>query len=78
MHFDRFDVCEAYYLFGSLYHGGMGTKEYGYVSRVVELGFKPAPLLDAETLTENGRAIFDGLIERGGFPPWEYEGDSKE
>ena len=62
MYFDRFDILEAYYLFGSLYHGGQFTKEYAYMGRALNCGFKPSPLLCAKSLTDNGRDIFCKLV----------------
>lgn len=70
LYFDRFDVCAAYYMFASLYHGGMGSKEYAIFTRLHNVHYKPAPSLSVESLSENARAIFDGLIERAGFEPY--------
>ena len=67
MWFDRFDVCEAYYLYAVLYHGGQGSKEYALHSVFIRLRFKPAPMMGGpEDLTENGRAIYDRLVETNG------------
>lgn len=65
MYFDRFDVCEAYYCYAVHWDGGMWTREYAYLGRLKRLGFRPAPNLDVEELSENGRAIYDALVERG-------------
>jgi hypothetical protein len=62
MYFDRFDICEAYYLFGSDYHGGQFTKEYAYMGRCLNAGFKPSPMLRYESLSENGKEIYDNLV----------------
>ena len=62
MYFDRYDILEAYYLFGSLYHGGQFTKEYAYMGRALNCGFKPGPLLCIKSLTDNGRDIFCKLV----------------
>lgn len=70
LYFDRGDVCDAYYMFASLYHGGMGSKEYAIFTRLNRVHYKPAPSLSVESLSENARAIFDGLIERAGFEPY--------
>lgn len=69
-HFDKFDICEAYFLFASLYHGGQGSKEYFIFTRLHRLGFSPRPNLTVESLSENGREIFDGLVARIGFEPY--------
>ena len=67
MYFDRFDICEAYYVFAVLWHGGQWSPEYRFFGRLESIGFKPSPLLrDEKSLNENGRAIYNGLIERFG------------
>jgi hypothetical protein len=63
MYFDKFDICSAYYLFGSHYHGGQFTKEYAYMSRAINAGFKPGFFFDYESLTENGKEIYSKLME---------------
>ncbi len=63
MFFDRFDICEAYYLFFSHYHEGQGSKKYHRLSKMSRY-FKPSPLLSVETLTENGREIYEALARR--------------
>jgi len=76
MHFDRFDICEAYYLWLTLHHDGKGYKKsdprywssYGRLSTMQNaLGYRPSALLAYETLTENGQAIYDNLCLRGGW-----------
>ena len=63
MWFDRFDICEAYYVYAMLWHGGKGSKEYALFSVFVRLGFRTSPLLcDENDLSENGRAIYDQLV----------------
>lgn len=62
MKFDRFDIIEAYYLFGSLYHGGQFTKEYKYMGRCLNAGFKPPCNFRLESLSDNARMIFDNLV----------------
>jgi hypothetical protein len=62
MWFDRFDILSAYYLFGSLYHGGQFTKEYAYIGRALKCGFKPGPSFDYQFLSDNGQAIFGALV----------------
>ena len=61
-YFDRFDILEAYYLFGADYHGGQFTKEYAYTGRVLNVGFKPGCMLRYESLSDNGKAIYDNLV----------------
>ena len=59
---NRFDICEAYYLFASAWHGGQGSPEYAIFGRLDRLGFRPSPILSRGSLTLNGRAILAGLI----------------
>ena len=64
MHFDRFDICEAYYLFARDYHGGQGSREYAYLGRLSNLGFKSGPFLEVSSLNENAKEIYDSLVEK--------------
>ena len=74
MYFDRFDICEAYYIFASLYHAGEGSEEYKIFGRLHALKFKPGPMkADRDQLSENGQAIYDGLVER-----WTDQWQTKE
>lgn len=70
MHFDRFDVCEAYYMFATLYHGGQWSEEYRIFGRLNRIKFRPRPNLSVETLDDNAREIFDALVARKGFEPY--------
>lgn len=63
MHFDRFDIVEAYYLFFSHYHEGQFSKKYMRLSKIVNY-FKPRFNLSYETLTENGKAIYSTLEKK--------------
>lgn len=62
MQFDRFDILSAYYLYGSEYHSGQGSKEYAYMGRASNCGFKPGLSLSYESLSDNGKEIFDNLV----------------
>ena len=64
MYFDRFDICAAYYLYGSLYHGGQCTKEYAYTSRALECGFEPGPIFSYDSLSDNAKMIYKSLKRR--------------
>jgi len=59
--FDRFDIVSAYYLFGCDYSSGQGSKEYGYVCRALNTGFKPGLLFSYDSLSDNGKEIYDNL-----------------
>ena len=66
--FNRFDICEAYYLFARHYHSGGDTSD-SIFNRLYRLHFKPGLSLmqhdePALALTENGRDIYDGLVSR--------------
>lgn len=63
MYFDRFDICDAYYLALSHCHGGQWSREYARLSRMADY-FRPSPLLSVENLNENARAIYDGACAR--------------
>lgn len=59
--FDRFDICEAYYLFASDYHEGQWSKLYKVFGRLNKIGFKPGMNLRYESLSENGKEIYNQL-----------------
>ena len=63
MYFDRFDICEAHYVFAMLWHGGMGCKLYSKFAQFERIQFRPSPSLSGpENLTENGREIYEQLL----------------
>ena len=77
IYFDRFDIAEAYYMYGAHWNrNGVTTRdrkrrrhiEPGLLDTVGaqlhRLKFRPAPSLDLDTLSENGRAIYDDLVNR--------------
>lgn len=64
MYFDRFDILQAYWLFGAEYHTGQGSKEYAYIGRAEKLGFSPGLMLTYKSLTDNGKEIYDNLVSR--------------
>lgn len=74
-YFDRFDICEAHAVLEWGYHVGGWVRERPSNRRRREatavqlhrLQFKPRPNLSADTLTENGRAIYQDLQRRYGF-----------
>ncbi len=59
---DRFDICEAYYLFASAWHEGQFSPTYAIFGRLDRLGFRPSPLLSTRSLSANGRVILANLI----------------
>jgi hypothetical protein len=62
MYFDRFDICEAWYLYTSRYHGGQWSKLYEVLGRLHNIQFRPAPGLNYKSLTENGQTIYRRLV----------------
>lgn len=60
--FDRFDICEAHYLFACEWHAGASSAEYAIFGRLSRMQFRPAPGLSKRSLTENGRYILARLI----------------
>lgn len=65
MYFDRFDICEAYYLFFSNYHWGQGSNFYYRLSRMTKY-FKPSPMLSYENMSRNAQIIYDNLVDTVG------------
>lgn len=57
MHFDRFDICDAYYLFATAWHDGQYSEEYRIFYRLEKVRYRSAPNLSYKTLSENGREI---------------------
>jgi hypothetical protein len=74
--FDRFDVCEAYAVLESDYNLGGWLQERPSNQRRREacsiqlerIQFVARPSLSYETLTENGRAIYDQAVRRLRLP----------
>lgn len=61
--FDRFDIVEAYYLFFCHYHEGQASRKYERLSRMYRY-FKPSPMLNMNTLSENAKNIYAELVAR--------------
>ena len=60
--FNRYDILTAYYAFGTLWHGGMHTKEYALLCRVLKV-YQPSDSdCNPENLNSNARAIYDNLV----------------
>jgi len=59
--FDRFDICEAYYVYLAAHHEGMGSHKYERLCRLLDY-FDPRPSLrDVRDLTDNGYAIYQTI-----------------
>lgn len=74
--FDRFDICEAHQLLEWDFNVSGVLQERPSNQRrsmstgfqLDRMGFKAAPGLSYETLTDNGREIYEELIDRYGLP----------
>ena len=62
-YFDRFDVAEAYYLALSHCHSGQWSKEYSRLCKMQQY-FKPGARFSVESLTDNGREIYERVCAR--------------
>jgi hypothetical protein len=63
MYFDRFDICEAWFLALTHCHRGQWSREYERLCAVRRY-FRPSPSLSVDTLSDNGRAIYESACER--------------
>lgn len=63
MQFNRFDICEAYYLALSHCHNGQFSREYARLCRLARY-FKPSPMLSVDSLSDNAREIYDAACAR--------------
>lgn len=63
MYFDRFDITEAWFLALSHCHGGQWSDTYARLCKLQNY-FKPSPLLSVESLTDNGREIYDAACSK--------------
>lgn len=74
-YFDRYDICEAYLLFENDWHIGGWLRERKSNQRrlmathvqLKRMQFKPSPWLSYDMLTDNGKAIYDNLLDRYGL-----------
>lgn len=67
MEFNKLDICAAYYLYGSMYHTGQGSKEYAYMGRAVNAGFKPGYSFSFASLSDNAKEIYHNLVGQTSF-----------
>lgn len=66
MEFNRFDICEAWYLFLSETHEGQFSESYERLCKLRRI-FTPKPNLDYDRLSPNGRDIYDNLYINGEY-----------
>ncbi len=65
MYFDRFDICEAWYLALLHCHNGLRSREYARLCKLTRSGFfNPSPMLSVESLNENAREIYDAACAK--------------
>ena len=58
-YFDRFDVCEAFWLLASHLHSGQWSRGYAVLSKLARINFNPRQSLrTVADLSENGQAIY--------------------
>lgn len=65
MTWDRFDIVDAHYWFCVDFHTGQGCWMYARQCRISGY-FSPSPIANGPQ-SENGRAIYDALVERHDF-----------
>lgn len=63
MYYDRFDIVEAWYLALAHCHGGQWSPEYARLCRMARY-FKPSPLMDYDSLTDNGKDIYNAACTK--------------
>ena len=63
MYFDRFDICEAWFLALSHCHKGQWSQEYARLCKMRRY-FRPSPMLSVDSLSDNGREIYDAACAR--------------
>jgi len=68
MYFDRWDICEAYYCYARDYMNGQNSAEMRIQSKLNQMRFIPSHavkhLYTYESLSSNGRDIYDSLVRR--------------
>ncbi len=63
MYFDRYDIVSAYYLALSDCHTGQWSEEYRRLCKISSY-FKAGHSLGLDSLTENGKTIYDAVCAR--------------
>ena len=62
-YFDRFDIVSAHYAYAVDYHGGQWSELYARQCRISRY-FRPGAMFNGyESLSENGKEIYDNLVE---------------
>lgn len=68
--FNRWDILNAYYMFGTLWHSGQFSKEYAMLCRVLRVYTPSDSDSRLENMTDNARAIYDNLVYGIGEDPY--------
>ena len=66
-HFDRFDICEAHYMFAMNWHDGQFGKLYRKFGQLERMQFKMRPLRTSNPLRElevNAQEIYYHLVQK--------------
>ena len=77
---DRFDICEAYYVYSMQYHESGQTardikKGRNIMGQLSHMKFKPSPMLqDENDLTSDGLAIYNMLVDKWESPAYDKDG----
>ncbi len=60
---NRFDICEAFYVYATLHHRGQGSKEYAIFGRLERIGFSASfQNVDPDKLTDDGKYLYERLV----------------
>ena len=65
MYWDRFDICETWFLALSHCYSGQWSDAYRRLCKLTRPGFfRPSPSLCLETLNENTKMIYDNACKK--------------
>lgn len=67
MYFDRWDICQAYYCYFSLYHNGQWSIEYERLCKMGKYYHSGHRGVSEQSLSDNAREIYKQLLERNGI-----------
>jgi len=62
MNFDRWDICEAWWLYARDYHEGQGSWSHDILGRLYRMGYRPPRDFEVDQLTQNGLDIYERLV----------------
>ncbi len=65
MYWDRFDICDAWFLALAHCHGGQWSASYARLCKLTRPGFfRPSPMLSVDSLNENAREIYEAACKK--------------